>query len=77
MKHWYLQFHNPQNHNVNMSIIEFKDLNSLTYFSEQADKIFHTEVAAIFRLLGLHSVYCLLTLYSLCCLAPFVPEGCW
>jgi len=23
------------------------------------------------------NVRCLLTLYSLCCLAPFVPEGCW
>ena len=60
-----------------MSIIGFKDWNSLTYFSEQADKIFYTEVGAILKLLGLHSVYCPVTLYSLCCLAPFVPEGCW
>jgi len=32
-----------------MSIFGFKDWNSLIYFSEQADKIFHTQVAATFR----------------------------
>lgn len=80
MKHWYVQFHNLQDHNVNISIVEFVDWNALVYFSEQAVKIYDTEVAATVKLLGLHfvySVYCLLTLYSLHFLAPFVLEGCW
>ena len=76
MKHWYVQFHNLQDHNVNMSIIEFKDWNAPIYFSEHAVRIYHTEVAAAVKLFGLHSVYCLLTLYSLRFLAPFVPECC-